>query len=84
MPPQLTFAEIRRERKEALRDVRKVQRAMDSSIERLERRIFTLLNRKTVIDRPAALTLVPLWNNFIETGSKFQRALADFIEISSV
>ncbi len=78
-----TFAEIKRVRKTALRHVRRAERAADSAIERLERRIFTLLDRKTIIDRDAALTMDPLYRDFFERVRQTERALRDFYEIVS-
>ncbi len=82
--PDKTFAEIKRERLAMLRLVRRQQRAFDSSLERLERRIFTLLSRKTVIDRRTALTLVPLYNDMIRGVEAFERSITNFIYVSSI
>jgi len=77
-------AELKRERLAALREARKVQRTADTAMEVLERRIFRMLDRKTIIDRESALTLVPLWNDFIAKARLMEAALADFISICSI
>lgn len=79
-----TIVELRRERIAALRSARKVQRAADTAIEVLERRMFRMLDRKTIIDRESALTLVPLWNDFIAKAKAMEKALADFISVCSI
>jgi len=79
-----TFGELKRNRKNALRGVKREQRALDSSLERLERRIETLRGRKTIIDREAALTLVPLWNDFAIKIRTVEKSLADFISVVSI
>lgn len=79
-----TLYELKRRRLLALRAARRIEREADSAIERIERRMFTLLNRKTIIDQEAALTMVPLWNDFRKKVGVLERALADFISIVSV
>ena len=74
----LTFAQIRSERKRALRKVRAAQREMDSSIELFERRIFRYLARKTVLTPKAATELNQYWNGIGDPVNKVARALADF------
>lgn len=79
-----SIQELRRERIVALRAARKVQRTADTAMEVLERRIFRLLDRKTIIDGDSAMTLVPLWNDFIAKARLMEAALADFIMICSI
>ncbi|MBA7550014.1 hypothetical protein ES705_42519 [subsurface metagenome] len=80
----LTFAQLQRERKAALREVRRVQRATDTQIERIERRLFVLLDRKTLITRDVAMAFVPMWNKFFSQVKELERALADFISVTSI
>ena len=79
-----TLAELKRERLAALREFRKLERTADSAIEVLERRIFRLLERKTIIDYEAALTLVPLYNDFVAKVQIMEKGLADFLEVVSM
>lgn len=77
-------AELQRQRKSSLREVRRRQRAADTAIERIERRLFTLLDRKTLITREVALSLVPLWNDYIAKTRDLEKGLADFISVTSI
>lgn len=79
-----TVAELQRRRKEALREARRRQRALDTQIERIERKIFSLLDRKTLITREDALNLVPMWNEFTKLAQQTERGLTDFISVCSV
>lgn len=79
-----TYTEVKRERQAALRGVRSAQRATDSALERLERRLFRLLDRKTIIDREAALTIVPLYGDFTKEVRRMENAITDFITVSSL
>ena len=76
-----TVAQVQSQRKAALREVRRRERAADSQIERIERRIFTLLDRKSLITPEAALTLVPLWSDYVSLNKKLEQGLSDFFEI---
>lgn len=76
-----TVAQVQSQRKAALREVRRRERAADSQIERIERRLFTLLDRKSLITPEAALTLVPLWSEFVSLSKRLEQGLSDFFEI---
>jgi len=76
-------AELQRERKKAAREARRKQRLADTAIEKIERRLFALIDRKTLITTEAAETLVPLYNDFKKKASDMEKALADFIGIVS-
>ena len=78
-----TFAQIRMERKRALRAVRLRQREMDSAIERMERRIFALLRRKTVLTVKDAKDLNALWNSIGDPVNRVANTLADFNDVVS-
>lgn len=78
------YAEEKARRKAALRAFRAVQRQADSAIERLERRIFTLQGRKTIITRVAVITLRPLWNEFIRKVKEMETTLADLLTVIDV
>ena len=79
-----TLSELKRERVQAARAARRLQRAADSAIERVERRLDTLIARKTIIDRETAMTLVPLYNDFRDKVRTMEKGLADFISIVSI
>lgn len=76
-------AELQRERKSAAREVRRKERDADTSIEKIERRIFALIERKTLITPEAAMSLVPLWNDFKAKVTDLEKSIADFIGIVS-
>ena len=69
---------------QAARAARRLQRTADTSLEKLERRLDTLINRKTIIDGPAAMTLVPLYNDFKTKVNVMEHGLADFISVVSI
>jgi len=79
-----TYAELRRKRVQAARAARRLQREADTAIEKIERRMDTLIERKTIIDQDAALTLVPLYNEFKDKVSKMEKGIADFISVVRV
>jgi hypothetical protein len=77
-----TFAELQRQRKAALREVRRRQRAADSSLERMERRIFNLLDRKTLIDVEDAIELYDkYYAEFVTLVKSTETALVNFYNI---
>ena len=78
-----TFADVRRDRKLYLRFVRKAQRAVDTQIERMERTIFRLLDRKTVLDVRDADRLAEHWRQVTAEQRKVEKSLADFYFILS-
>ncbi|MBA7552677.1 hypothetical protein ES705_45247 [subsurface metagenome] len=84
MPQYPSAAELQRQRKSALREVRRRQRAADSSMERLERRLFALIDRKTLISPESALTLIPLWNDLIKGVRDVENGITDFISITNI
>ena len=78
-----TFAQIRAERKKSLRQVKALERKTDTSLEIFERRIERILKNVTYIDRETAMTLVPLYNNFIKTLRNLEQGVADYIRMSA-
>ena len=78
-----TFAEIRTERKNALRYVRRTQRAFDTELERMERTIFRLLDRKTVLTGDDALRISRMWNAVNGKARDFEKGLAEFYTVVS-
>lgn len=79
-----TSAELQGQRKKALREVRRRQRAADTAVEKLERRIFRLLDRKTLISSESMETLIPLWNEFIKNVRDLEHGIADAISITYI
>lgn len=70
---------------EGLREVRRRQRSADSSLERMERRIFALLERKTIIDEEDAIQLYERYfKEFYSLVKNLEQGLVDFYGIISV
>ena len=78
-----TFAQIRAERKAALQEVRRKQRALDTYIERFERHIFRLLDRKTVLTGEDGLAIAKYIDSIYEPLNKMASAVADFYIVVS-
>lgn len=78
-----TLAELQRERKTALREVRRRERSLDTELERLERRIFRLLDRKTLITTADALNVADRINALGQLLRQLESGVADFVEVSS-
>lgn len=79
-----TVAEVQRERKSYLREFRRRERAADTAIERVERRIFRLLARKTLIIGSDISMLVNDYNDFVAKVRDMEKALADvYTSVSS-
>lgn len=76
-----TLSELKRQRIAAARAARRLQRDADTSIERIERRLFVLISRKSIIDQESAMTLVPLYNDFKRKVGRMEKGLADFISV---
>ena len=67
-------------RKQYLREVRRRQRTADTMIERMERRIYALLDRKTLIDAEDGLELYDrYWRPFWSAVQDLEKGMADFI-----
>ena len=78
------FTEAKRRRKEAVRAVRRAQRAVDTRLERIERRLFRLNNFKEIITRQNLESLIPMYNDFSREVRNLEKALADMFSIVSV
>lgn len=77
-----TQAEERRKRKAGLRQVRRTQRTFDTAIEKLERRIFRLLDRKTLITIESASDLTDLYEDVLRAQRQFEADLAAFLTLA--
>ena len=75
--------QIKKERLDALRAFRRVERTADTSIEKLERRIYRMLESKRAITIESAKTLVPLYNDFWAKAQNMQNALTDLLILIS-
>lgn len=77
------FTEEKRRRKEAVRNLRRAEKALDTSVERVERRIFRLLQFKEIITKQNVASLIPLNNEVVQNMEAYQKALADVLVIVS-
>lgn len=77
-----TEAQIRAERREGLRVVKRIHRELDTRLERVERRIDRILENKKYISKESAQTLIPLHRDMVKIIKKFENGLADFLQIS--
>ncbi len=77
-----TDAQHNRDNRAALRKAKQASRALDSILERVERKLISLRARKTIV-RPDELSgLIVLWD--VGVRNRFQdceHALADFISV---
>lgn len=78
-----TLAELQRERKAALREVRRRQRSLDTDLEKLERLIFSMLDRKTLITTSDAIKIADRTVALGQLLSLLEGGVADFVEVSS-
>jgi len=77
-----TYAQIARQRRDAVRDVRRLQRELDTRVERMERRLFRLMDRKTMIDLEDAVELVDkYWAPIEQAMRDCERQLNAFLTI---
>jgi len=73
--------QLQRERKAALRGVRREQRTVDSTMEKWERELARLLKRKTLIDVEDAQRLTSLYNDFFTAVQRWESAMSSFVKI---
>jgi len=78
------FTEEKKRRKDAVRAARRLERQVDTSLEKLERRLLRLIQFKEIITRANVETIVPMWNDFTRDVRELEKGLADMISIISV
>lgn len=77
----MTDAELKRERLAALRPFRAAMRQFDTRLEKVERKILALSNRKTTIRLEDAEPLVILYNDMVAQLNEVDRSLTDFLTV---
>lgn len=78
-------AQRKRELLAALRVFRRAQRALDSALEKVEREIFRLRARKTLIQGDDVLKLIALWDQGVRPAySSAERSGADFVAMAGI
>lgn len=84
MAEYVSEAALQRVRKAALREVRRKERAVDTAIEMLERRIFTLLDQKRLVSQANALGLARgYYGRVADRMVELQNAITDFVTAST-
>jgi plasmid maintenance system antidote protein VapI len=78
----MTEREWRDRIKKALRNARRQYRALDSHLEKMERMMDRLIERKTRITHEQALPLAALYDQVAGKKKAFEDALADFLGIA--
>lgn len=78
-----TLAEVQRERKAGVREVRRRERALDTKLEEMERRLYRLLDRKTLITTADTRGLVTRVNALGALLTDLENGVADLVEIAS-
>lgn len=73
-----TFAQIRQERKAALRSIRGAQSNLDSNVEKLERLLFRLLQRKMVLTTDDARRIADAYSKLPSNMNELSKHIADF------
>jgi hypothetical protein len=80
----MNVAQYRNLVKKAMRNARKANRALDTQGEKVERRLDSLINRKTVPSGNEWQPLINDWNNYKKLITPVEKSLADMISISNV
>lgn len=78
---RLTDAQLRNQRSQALRALRRVERTVDTQIEVMERKLDRAIENKERITIRLALGIADDYRKFFRLVLVFQRAVADTIQI---
>ena len=78
---RLTDAQLRNQRSQALRAVRRVHRSMDTHIEKMERKYDRAIENKEKITIRLALGIGDDFRILVQKMSEYQKAVADTIQI---
>ena len=78
-----TAAQVRADRKRALRNVRRMERTLDTEIEKMERLLFRLLDRKTILTTEDAVRIGKAMDALIIPMNRLQSSVADFYIVTT-
>lgn len=78
---RLSDAQLRNQREQALRAVRRLQRTVDTDMERMERSLDRAIENKERITIRLILNLADRFRTYIVLVNKLQQGLADAIQI---
>jgi len=78
---RLTDAQLRNQRSQALRAVRRSERSLDTKIEQIERKLDRAIENKERITIRLALGLADDYRDLQKLGNDYMNATADMIQI---
>lgn len=78
---RLTDAQLRNQRAQALRALRRVHRMLDTQVERMERKYDRAIENKEVITIRLALGIGDDYRKLAALNNRYQQAVADTIQI---
>lgn len=81
MAQRLTDAELRNQRSQALRALRRKEREVDTHIEKMERKMDRAIENKDRITIRLALGIADDYRVFARLGIEFMGSVADMIQI---
>lgn len=81
MANRLTDAQVRNQRAQALRAARRLERQVDTQLERIERKFDRAIENKERITIRLALSIGDDFRDFVNLVNKWQRGLADMLMI---
>jgi DNA-binding TFAR19-related protein (PDSD5 family) len=76
-----TYYQVQRVRKAQLRQVRRVERSLDTQIEKFERELFRLQLRKTILDQEDAARLAKFWQNVGSMAQQVEKELINLMRL---
>ncbi len=79
--PRLTDAQLRNQREQALRALRRAERKVDTKIEVMERKLDRAIVNKERITIRLALGIADDFRDFVELTNMMQQSIADTINI---
>jgi len=81
MAERLTDAQVRNQRAQSLRAVRRAERALDTHIEKIERKLDRSIENKEKITIRLALGIADDYRDMAKLTINFQLAIADMIQL---
>lgn len=78
----MTYRQRTLQVKSAIRASRKLYRQLDTSLEKLERELDRLINRKTLVGPESLTTLIKLWDIAKRYVPAVEKGLADTLTVA--
>jgi len=78
---RLTDAQLRNQRSQGLRALRRIERKVDTKLEVMERKMDRAIENKDKITVRLALGLADDFRLFVELNAEFQEGIADMIQL---